>query len=245
MSSVKTEAIVLRHAAYGEGNRMLTLLTPAMGLVSVSVRGCRKVNSKMLSATELFTVGEYVLHERAGRYTVTSFQLSENYYPIRMDVDRLAHGVYWLNLCEAAAQPDEESGRLFKMLLLSLAVLAYGDLPPRALTAVFLIQFSLLQGFSPNLDACTRCGKPLSASLRYSAMLGGACCSACAGSDGQPLSQAAYAWLCEAQQKGAFVLAGRRALPAGDAQVWEEALAHMRAHVESRMEKRLLSAEML
>lgn len=44
------------------------------------------------------------------------------------------------------------------MMLLSLAVLAYGETPPRALTAVFLAQLSLLEGFAPRLDVCLRCG---------------------------------------------------------------------------------------
>lgn len=245
MSSVKTDAIVLRYANYGENDRMLTLLSPSMGLVSVSAKGCRKATSKTLAAAELFTAGEYLLHQKGERYTLSSFQLQESFYPIRNDVDKLAHGIYWLNLCEAATQPCEDCSRLFKMLLLSLAVLAYGDLPVRALTAVFLAQFSMLQGFAPRLDVCGRCGKPLGGALRFDAEQGGVCCSTCTHR-GEALSMETLYWMQEAQAKGAFVLAGRRELPnaAKDA-VYEEAFFHFRKHVENRIDKRFTSERFL
>lgn len=243
MSNVVTDAVVLRNANYGESNRMLTLLTPD-GLMSVSAKGCRKPTSKMLAASELFAAGEYVLYQRGDRYTLTSFQMQQNYYPIRTDIDKLSHGVYWLNLCEAAAQPCEDCHRLLKMLLLSLAVLAFDDLPPRALTAVFLIQFAGLQGFSPRLDACIRCGKPLTTLMRFDAALGGACCAGCA-ERGTPLSIEALAWMREAQAKGAFVLAGRRPLPQGSAETVDEAFTHLRAQVEHRLDRQITSGKLL
>ncbi|MCL1964836.1 MAG: DNA repair protein RecO [Firmicutes bacterium] len=244
MSSVKTDGIVLRYANYGESDRMLTLLTPAMGLVSVSARGCRKATSRRLTATELFAAGEYLLCQKGERYTLTSFQLGESYYPIREDVDKLSHGVYWLNLCEAASQPGEECGRLFKMLLLSLAVLAYGNLSCRPLTAVFLAQFAMLQGFAPMLGSCIHCGREPAAPMRFDVEGGGVCCAACAG-HGLPMTEADLAWLREAQAHGAFVLAGRREFPEADPQAAEAPFAILRAHVEYRIEKHMASSKFL
>lgn len=243
MSSVKTDGIVLRYAGYGEANRMVTLLTPGMGLLSVSARGTRKMTSRTLAATELFTAGEYLLHEKGGRYTLSSFSLSEGYFPIRLDVDKLTHGVYWLNLVEAAAQPGEESVRLYRMLLLSLAVLAYGEAPLDALTATFLSQFASVLGFAPRLDACARCGKPIAGGVRFDAALGGLCCPGC-GYGSVSISPGAIAWLQEAQAKGAFVLAGKRQPPAPP-EAAAEALAMMRAHVEHRLERALPAGKFL
>jgi DNA repair protein RecO (recombination protein O) len=245
MSSIKTDAVVLRAANYGECDRMLTLLSPTLGLVSVAAKGCRKATSRLLSATELFATGEYMLYEKAGRYTLTAFHPTAQFYPLRTDMDRLSHGVYWLNLCEAAAQPGEPSPRLFKMLLLSLAVLAFDALPLRALTGVFLMQFALLQGFAPRLDACARCGRAPVPPLRFDPEEGGVRCAACMGG-GVPLDESTYAWLLEAQAKGAFVLAGRRALPPSDNGHASEIAFHLlRTHVEGRMEKPIPSGKNL
>ena len=244
MGIVRTDGIVLRHVNFGENDRILTILSPTLGLVTVSARGCRKATSRMLSASELFTAGEYLLYENEGRFTLSSFSLQENFYPLRNDFTRLSHGVYWLALCEATAQPGEDCVRLFKMLLLSLAVLTYGELPERPLTAVFLMQFSALAGFEPCLDVCARCGKPLEAPMRYDAEHGGACCAKCAPA-GYALAPQVLSWLREAQQKGAFVLAGKRALPEGDEETAERAFRLMRAHVERRVEKVIAAAKFL
>ena len=229
---------------FGENDRILTILSPTLGLVTVSARGCRKATSRMLSASELFTAGEYLLYEKEGRFTLSSLSLQENFYPLRNDFTRLSHGAYWLALCEATAQPGEDCVRLFKMLLLSLAVLTYGELPERPLTAVFLMQFSALAGFEPCLDVCARCGKPLEAPMRYDAEHGGACCAKCAPA-GYALAPQVLSWLREAQQKGAFVLAGKRALPEGDEETAERAFRLMRAHVERRVEKVIAAAKFL
>ena len=244
MGIVRTDGIVLRHVNFGENDRILTILSPTLGLVTVSARGCRKATSRMLPASELFTAGEYLLYEKEGRFTLSSFSLQENFYPLRNDFTRLSHGAYWLALCEATAQPGEDCARLFKMLLLSLAVLTYGELPERPLTAVFLMQFSALAGFEPCLDVCARCGKPLEAPMRYDAEHGGACCAKCAPA-GYALAPQVLSWLREAQQKGAFVLAGKRALPEGDEETAERAFRLMRAHVERRVEKVIAAAKFL
>lgn len=46
MGELKTEGIVLRYADYKDADRMLTLLTPDYGLISVSARGVRRQNAQ-------------------------------------------------------------------------------------------------------------------------------------------------------------------------------------------------------
>ena len=244
MARIRTDGIVLRYVNFAENDRILTVLSPTMGLLTVSARGCRKASSRMLPASELFSTGEFLLYEKEGRYTLTSFSLQESFYPLRSDFVRLSHGVYWLSLCEAAAQPGEDCTRLFKMLLLSLAVLSYGDLPPRPLTGVFLMQFCSLMGIAPSLERCARCGCTPQEPLRFDAESGGVCCGKCAPASFL-LTPQAYAWLLEAQQKGAYVLAGKRPLPRQDAGAEESAFRAMRAHVERRIEKTIAAAKFL
>ncbi|MCL1796397.1 MAG: DNA repair protein RecO [Clostridia bacterium] len=246
MMTIKTDGIVLRYANYGESNRMLSLLTPEMGLIPVSARGCRNAKSKNLPATELFSTGEYMLHERDGRYSMGSFHLQQNFYAIREDYGKLAHGVYWLNLAEAAAQPGEDAHRLFRMMLLSLAVLCYGEIPHRSLTAVFLMQFAILQGYAPRLDGCVRCGIDTAARFFFDTDAGGICCADCAAYGSDALSGDELAWLREAQAKGAFVLAGQRPQPLAERpETAEGAFRCMKSHVEHRIEKRIISGRFL
>ena len=161
MAQFVTNAIVLRRADYRDNDRMLTLFSPTLGRIDALCRGCRRQKSPLLAAGELFCTGEYALYQTGERCTVVSCQVTETYYPLRADYERLSHGMYALELCAAAVQPGQENERLFLLLLRSLAHLCYGTSEPRRVTAVFLMGLTSLLGFRPQVGRCVRCGRPV------------------------------------------------------------------------------------
>ena len=199
-----TNAIVLRYADYREHDRMLTLFSPELGAVEALCRGCRRQNSPLLAAGEHFATGEYVLFRRGDRNTVTECRISDSFYPLREDVERLSHGMYLLELAGAAVQPEEENRRLFLFLLKCLAHLAYGEHPPRRVTAVFLMGILSLSGFRPIVGRCARCGRAIGAEERafFSVQAGGALCGDCPAPDGEPLAASELLFLRQIMQKG-------------------------------------------
>lgn len=192
-----THAIVLRRADYRDNDRMLTLFSPTLGRVDALCRGCRRAKSPLLAASELFCTGEYTLFQTGERATVVSCQVTDTYYALRGDYDRLSHGMYALELCAAAVQPGEENERLFLLLLRSLAHLCYGETPPRRVTAVFVMGMVSLLGFRPQVGRCVRCGRPVtgegdeSFSAALDPAMGGVLCPSCA-QDPSAVSGAAY-----------------------------------------------------
>ena len=158
MTQITTNAIVLRRADYRENDRMLTLFSPTLGRIDALARGCRRQKSPLMAASEVFCAGEYVLYAAGDRMTVVSCAVQDTFYPLRSDFDRLAHGMYALELCAAAVQPEQENERLFLLLLRSLAHLAYSGTDARRVTAVFLMGFVSLLGFRPQVGRCAGCG---------------------------------------------------------------------------------------
>lgn len=201
-----TQAIVLRRSDYREHDRVLTLLTPARGRVDVSARGCRRPKSPLLAASELFSMGEYVLFQGKGHEMVTSCELQDSFYPLRQDVDKLAHACLMLVAADSAAQPEEPAGSLYILLARSLARLAYGSLDAAAVSAAFLVHFIGLLGYRPQLDACVHCGKarPANAAGYLDAAAGGIACTACRGSlgPGMRLEGEALCWIAQVQSQG-------------------------------------------
>ena len=159
MPSITTHGIVLRHADYREHDRMITLLSPAMGRVEALCRGCKRPQSPLLAASEWFALGEYVLYAGKGHMTVTACSLTESFFPLRTDYEKLKYATYLLSIAEAAIQPGEPAMDLFKLLSRSLSRLAYTDKDPQAVSAAFLLHFSAISGYRPRLSHCVRCGK--------------------------------------------------------------------------------------
>ena len=117
MPSETLQGVVLRHANYRERDRMLTLLTPDHGRVDVLARGCRRPNSPLMPAAELFVHGEFVVFRNNDRCTLTSCTLADTFFPLRLDPYRLTCGAYLLNLALAAYPRHEPALRLKAQLL--------------------------------------------------------------------------------------------------------------------------------
>ena len=234
MPSVKTLGIVLRHADYRENDRMLTLLSPTHGRIDALCRGCKRPQSPLLSASEWFALGEYVLFSGKGRMTVSSCELKDSFYPLREDYDLLTWATYMLSVCETAAQPGERAMDLFTLLTRSLSRIAYKDMDPRAVTSAFLLLFSAAMGYRPRLQHCIQCGKriaPEEARL-MDVEEGGLCCGMCADSlhNGVRIRPHEIRWMQDVLKNGIE----KTECPPEDAP-----FLLLREYVENRLERRI------
>ena len=205
MSAATITAIVLRCVNYRDNDRMLTLLSPQMGRVEVLSRGCRRPKSPLLCASDLFCTGEYVLFTQGERSLLTGCTLKDSFYPLRLDLPRLSCGVYMLNLCEAAAQPGEESPELFLLLLKALHRLSYGAQEHRGLISGFLLHYATLLGYKPRLNHCVHCGKKLTDEepLAFDCEAGGLVCRSCTTKNSLPITGRQVQWLRTVIKQGA------------------------------------------
>ncbi len=179
MPALNTSALVLRHADYGDYDRMVTLFTPEHGRIDAVARGCRRPKSPLINAVEPFTCGDFQLYARRERYSIDLCQIKENFYDLRSDYDRLIHGVYWLKLLDTALMPEEGAPQLFMTTLKALAHLSYSDIRPELLTMAFELHLVTQLGFAPRMDTCMCCGRPIDADARFDIHLGGTVCLKC------------------------------------------------------------------
>ena len=230
MPSETLQGVVLRHANYRERDRMLTLLTPDHGRVDVLSRGCRRPKSALMTGSELFVHGEFVVFRSNERFTLTSCKPDDTFYPLRLDPYRLTCASYLLSLSLAAAQPEQPSEGLYSLLLKGLYYLAYReDEAPLSTVNAFLLLYAAELGYRPRMKHCVRCGKPLppDAGARLDIEAGGLCCAACVGPEQYPLSAGQIAWMRAVLQAGFNATLGKT-----DPALFEA----LRRYVESRIE---------
>ena len=196
-----TQALVLQRVDWRENDRILTLFSPEHGRVDALCRGCRKPKSPLLAASELFTLGEYVLFSGKGKEYVQSCHVIEGFYPLRLDYPRLSAAALLGSACLKAIQPEEPMGHLYILLARSLKRLAYEETPVEAVVSAFLLHFVTLMGVKPRLNHCVRCGKTMAPSEGGYLLPeeDGICCRACG--DRLPrrswLTASQLAWLRE------------------------------------------------
>lgn len=204
MPSLTIPAIVIRQSAYRDNDRMLTLLSPQMGRVDVLSRGCRRPKSPLLTASELFATGEFVLYEKNGRYTLTSAAIHESYYPLRLDYAILEQATLLLKLAQSAAHVNAPADSLFKLLIRALFYLSYQETGLCGPVTAFMICYAALMGYQPELRHCVKCGKmrPQNASAWFDEQEGGIVCTACKGPQAVLLSAKQLHWLETVLLKG-------------------------------------------
>ena len=188
--ALSTRAIVLRAVAYGESDRVVTLLGRSTGRLSAIARGARKSQRRFGGGLGLGTTGEVSVRERgtAELLVMESFEVENARLELAGDLGRTAHAGYAVELCDrlcGARQPEPE---VFDWLETFLDLLASRGAGVERLRAFELGLLGRL-GLGPGFGACVACGRNFETgeAARLQPDRGGAVCSSC-GRSGTPLS---------------------------------------------------------
>ncbi|NLE75766.1 MAG: DNA repair protein RecO [Chloroflexi bacterium] len=238
----RTPAIVLRRSDFGEADRLVTVLTPAMGKLRLLAKGVRRPTSHKAGHLELFTLAQLLVARGRTLDLVSQAEAMELYRPLREDLLRAAHAYYVAELVDRLAQEELESAALFAAFRDALGWLAESANLP--LTTRY-VELQLLQagGVQPQLHCCVRCGQPLEpADHWFSWEEGGVCCQAC-GADERgltPLSLGALKVLRFLQTRPYGLVMQLRLSPAVMREVEELLQRHLEYHLERRLESAAL-----
>lgn len=180
--SIKTIGIVLKSSPHTtDAARLLEIFSPELGRFFAVIRGVEKPKAKLAVCASPFCLGEFVLAEKSGRYTVTDCYVHDTFYELAYNLDSYVLGSAMLEITGKLCQEGESNFELFKLLLNSLKVMTYEKSEPTATLIKFLIESLKISGFGFELETCGNCGKSMqnetSAGLVYEGS--GAICASC------------------------------------------------------------------
>lgn len=176
MSTYKTEGIIIRRNNFLESGLILDVYTRDYGKVEAVARSARKAKGKLKGHLELFLRTELILAHGKNIDTITSSLTIESFSNLRNNLKLLFAAYYILELVDkmtAERYQDERIFYLLKKSLLFLDELAVCGVETRhclvSTIIILLFQINLLNltGFSPELNKCVFCGKPIMAGKNY------------------------------------------------------------------------------
>jgi DNA repair protein RecO (recombination protein O) len=183
--TVDRDCIVVGRQDYGESDRIVRVLTPDEGRVSLLARGARSDRSKW-SGLDLATRAH--IRSRRGRTdleTLVEVEVADPRVGIRRSLERLALAAYACELCGALAREGYPEPRLYGLLEMMLLVLdAASTDPGDALRAGLEAKALTFAGVAPVLDRCVACGGAPEAEMRFAPGVGGLVHLRCAPTDG-------------------------------------------------------------
>jgi DNA repair protein RecO (recombination protein O) len=166
MRQLVSKAIILSRTDYGEADRILTVLTPDYGKLTLMAKGVRRVKSKLAGGIELFSVSEITFIKGRGEVgTLVSTRLIRYYEQIVGDLDRTMFGYELIKQLHRATE-DEPEPEYFEVMQSSFEALNDKDIPLPLIRFWFATQLLRLSGHTPNLQTDER-GEKLSADQSY------------------------------------------------------------------------------
>lgn len=172
---IKTTAIVARYTNYRDYDRMITLLTPEFGRLDAVARGCRRTKSPLLSSTQLFAYAEFIITQKSERFTVTSADLRESFYALRLNLHTLEAATTVVQTSTAAAVPAQPCEELFAITYYTLSFLCFGENTREDLLITYLLKYLDNQGYCPSTTRCSRCGQSTYHNPRFHSLYGALC----------------------------------------------------------------------
>jgi len=178
--SIRVHAIVLRHADWGEADRLVTLYTREQGKMRAVAKGARKITSRKAGHLEPFTQVKLQLARGRDLFIVTQADTLEAFLPLRESLLLTGNASYVVELLDRFVYEEEGSNpTLYRLLAETLKRLAQDE---DTWLAVRYYEMRLLDylGFRPQLFECANCGRAIQAEDQFfSFSLGGVICPRC------------------------------------------------------------------
>ena len=122
---MNTDALVLKVTDTGESDRLVTLLTSEYGVIRAFANRAKKINSRMLGATQSLCYADFSVYKSRDSYIIDDAQAKEVFFGLRNNIESLALAQY---ICALAAElaPETEPARDFLAALKQLYQGCYG-----------------------------------------------------------------------------------------------------------------------
>lgn len=169
--------LVIRTVDIRETDRLITIFTEEMGVVSAMARGARSLKSRKMSSTMQFCYSDFVLYMQGDKYWIKEASLIESFFNIRETIEGLALASYIAEVLSDVTIAEADND-LLRLSLNSLYAISSGKYELDKIKAVFEMRAASILGFMPDVISCGRCGEK-NGEFFFDIMEGGIECKKC------------------------------------------------------------------
>jgi DNA repair protein RecO (recombination protein O) len=161
----KATGINLKGQAFGEYDRLVTILTREFGLVRAIAPGARKHNSSLGGRSGVFVVNELLIANGRSLDKITQAQTVKTYPGLAKDLGKLAASQYIAEISLLQALSEQPQEELFELLNEHLRRLE--ELPTKDTNGVLaclchgVFHLLALAGLTPQVQSCCLTQRPL------------------------------------------------------------------------------------
>ncbi len=148
---ITVTGMVLKDEPIGEYDRRVVILTTDMGKISCFAKGARKVNSRLMAATNPFCFGEFKLYAGRNSYSLNDAHIQNYFESLRTDYEGALYGMYFLEVADYYTRENNDDKEMLKLLYQSVRALENGNIPNPLVRYIFEIKSVVINGEYPGI----------------------------------------------------------------------------------------------
>ncbi|NLJ95062.1 MAG: DNA repair protein RecO [Clostridiaceae bacterium] len=175
---ITTKGFILRIVNYRENNLILDILTADYGLITCSYSGRKSKNNSLRRSISPFIFAEFKLFYYRNRYSLNSLDIIESFSPLMEDLERLTCLSHLSELVMDILRHQPKASNVYPFWAYSSYCIVYQK-DPILTTHLSQLKFISDQGFSPWIEDCLICHKPIKTNIvNFYLNRGGVICDA-------------------------------------------------------------------
>ena len=179
MEKLTVHGLTVRETEVGEYDKIITLVTMEQGRMSIMGKGVKSLKSKNMAACQPFCYSTFTLRRSDKYYYIVESELSQCFYGLRTDLDKMALAAYLCDVCADCSVEGSADPALLRLTLNALYPLSEKEVDLQQLKAAFEFKCACEMGFQPQLDGCAMCGCSAGEDIYLDIMNGRILCRAC------------------------------------------------------------------
>ena len=166
---IEVSGVVVSCMPIGEYDKRVVIITAELGRIHVFARGARRTNSKLLAGTDPLTFGAFKLISGRNAYTLVDVKIVNYFSELKMDIDRVYYGFYFLELASYFSRENIGEKVLVNLIYMAFKALEakLDKLTPEFIKAIFEWKIFQIEGIMPSMDGGVLLGKKLKPSTTY------------------------------------------------------------------------------
>ncbi|MEG2928629.1 MAG: DNA repair protein RecO [Oscillospiraceae bacterium] len=152
--------IVLKEIRTKESDKILTVLTSELGVISIYAKGAMRLNNKFHSATGLFTYSEFTIYDggKDKLYQLDEADVKNIFFKLTQSVEKIGLAMYMAELVGEVTVPSDRTDDTLRLFLNCLYMMCEEKWSVLLTKAAFEMRLMSDTGFMPDLVGCKRCG---------------------------------------------------------------------------------------
>ncbi len=150
---------MLKEIKTKESDKIITVLTDDLGVISIYAKGAMRLKNKFHSATSIFVYAEFLVFSssKSKLYSLNEANILNVFYKLGEDIEKLSLAYYFSELLNEVVVPNEASKDILRLFLNIIHYLTENKWSKALCKAAFEIRLLSDIGYRPNLIGCIRC----------------------------------------------------------------------------------------